>query len=168
MKKSKHIAWRILINLDYFIAGAALIALVLVTAIGVVARYALNAPFVWQEEVQIWCFLWIVFFGTGAAFRTNSHVAIDVLVDRFSPTGKKVVNIFVYIVVMFILMFMAKHGADLVFQMVKNGRHTPVLGIPAQVIYSAFPIGCVLMIINYSAIILSPLFEKRRPVGGDL
>ena len=68
-----------ILNLDYIIAGIALSVLIIVTFGGVIMRYFLGNPIIWGEEVQLFCFVWTVFFGAGAAFRTGSHVAIDVI-----------------------------------------------------------------------------------------
>ena len=72
----------LLCNLDFIIAGIALAVLVLVTFVGVFARYFAGMPFAWEEEFQLACFVWITFLGVGAAFRSGSHVAIELLVER--------------------------------------------------------------------------------------
>lgn len=56
---------RIVGNLDVMIAGIALVILIICTFMGVVMRYFFNNPFVWLQEVQLWCFTWVVFFGCG-------------------------------------------------------------------------------------------------------
>ena len=105
-----------ILNLDYIIAGIALIILVLVTFIGVIMRYFLGNPLIWAEEIQLLCFVWIVFFGAGAAFRTGSHVAIDVLVDLFPERVRKIVEIFGGIVILFILIYLLNKSLPLIYQ----------------------------------------------------
>lgn len=144
-----------LINLDYVIAGASLITLITITFLGVLMRYFFSTPFIWQEEVQLWCFMWIVFFGAGAAFRTGNHIAIDILVDSFPIKLKKVVEIFNYVVVTAVLIYFYKHSSTLVEQMIKTGRTTNILKINYAIIYRAFPIGCLLMILNQSLVLFS-------------
>ena len=59
MKQGRQsIVWKILKNLDIVLAGLILGILVVVTFSGVIMRYIFNAPFVWQQEVQLTCFLW--------------------------------------------------------------------------------------------------------------
>lgn len=159
-------ALKCLLNIDYLITGAALVGLITVTFLGVIMRYFLNNPFIWLEEVQIWCFVWLVFFGAGAAFRTGSHVAIDVIVDLFPPKVKKAVEICVYLVVMAVLFYLMMHGANLVRQMVNTGRMTNILKVPYSMIYASLPIGCGLMMINYTIMTAASLFTKKADMEG--
>ena len=50
-KTGRGTLWTILRNLDIIISGFALIALVLITFFGVIARRIFNSPFAWQEEM---------------------------------------------------------------------------------------------------------------------
>lgn len=159
-------ALKCLLNIDYLITGAALVGLITVTFLGVIMRYFFNNPFIWLEEVQIWCFVWLVFFGAGAAFRTGSHVAIDVIVDLFPPKVKKAVEICVYLVVVAVLFYLMRHGSNLVRQMANTGRMTNIIKVPYSIIYSSLPIGCGLMIINYTIIMVNSLFTKKADVEG--
>lgn len=138
-----------LLNLDYIIAGVALIVLVVVTFIGVIMRYFLGNPLIWGEEIQLLCFVWIVFFGAGAAFRTGSHVAIDVLVDLFPERLRKIIEILGSIVVLVVLIYLLNKSLPLIYQHISTARTTNILKLPYSFVYSALPIGCVLMIINF-------------------
>ena len=68
-------------NLDVAVASIALIVLILLTFSGVIMRYIVGKPYTWLEEVQLFCMVWIVFAAGGAAFRTGSHVAIEMVVE---------------------------------------------------------------------------------------
>ena len=83
MKNRKILIWTIFKNLDVILAGIIGGVLVLVTFLGVIMRYLFNAPFVWQQEIQLGCFLWLSYLGAGAAFLSESHVAVDIFVDSF-------------------------------------------------------------------------------------
>ena len=62
---------KILCNLDLFIASIAMVVLTLVTAAGVVMRYIVKNPILWQEEVQAFCQVWMIFLGASVAFRAG-------------------------------------------------------------------------------------------------
>ncbi|QZY54360.1 TRAP transporter small permease [Crassaminicella profunda] len=166
--KTNNKAFKYLMNMDMIIASLALIILVLITFFGVIMRYFLNSPFVWLQEVQLWCFTWVVFFGGGAAFRSGSHVAIDVLVDRMPLTMKKIVEVCGYLVSMIVLAYLLMHGTNLVKQLLQTGRVTNILHVPYPIVYGAFPLGCVLMMINYTMIMLKSLSNKNvNTKGGE-
>ncbi|MBB6218518.1 TRAP-type C4-dicarboxylate transport system permease small subunit [Anaerosolibacter carboniphilus] len=164
--KTENKALNYLLNLDLFVTGIALAFLIAVTFMGVITRYFFSSPFMWLEEVQLWCFVWITFFGGGAAFRTGSHVAIDVLVDMFPTNLKKIIEVFIYVVVLGVLIYFTIHGSNLVGQLLRTGRTTNILNIPYPVIYAAFPIGCVLMMINFTIMTAQSLFLKNAEVKG--
>ncbi|ABR46778.1 Tripartite ATP-independent periplasmic transporter, DctQ component [Alkaliphilus metalliredigens QYMF] len=155
-----------LLDMDYFIAGISLIMLIGTTFMGVLMRYFFNNPYTWLEEFQLWCFVWLVFFGSGAAFRSGSHVSIDVVVDLMPPIARKIVGVFGYIVVMFILAYIMFHGSNLVKQLLDTGRYTNILKVPYPVIYSALPIGCVLMMINHTIVTALLFFTEKVETEG--
>ena len=138
------------LSLDFVIAGIALIVLIIITFAGVIMRYAVKKPITWGEEMQLFCFVWAVFFGGGAAFRLGGHVAIDVVVDMFPDKLKKIVEVCIYIVVILVLLYLLKQSSVYVGQMIKTKRTTNILNIPYYIIYGSLPVGCVLMIINYT------------------
>ena len=80
MKKANPLI-KILCNLDLIIAATALIILTLITSVGVFKRYVMNDPILWQEEISAFCQVWMIYMGASVAFRTGSHVAIEMLVD---------------------------------------------------------------------------------------
>lgn len=150
------------LNLDYILTGITFLILVSVTFVGVIMRYFVNNPFVWLEEIQLMCFLWIVFFGSGAAFRTGSHVSIEFIVDRLPEKTRKVVEILIYLVVIIVLSFYMVQGMRLINQLIGTQRATNIFKVPYSIIYAAFPIGCVLMIINHTLIVLASLFNSKE------
>jgi len=160
--------FQLLGNLDVMIAGIALIVLVVCTFMGVVMRYFFNNPFVWLQEVQLWCFTWVVFFGGGAAFRSGSHVAIEVIVDRMPVKLKKLVEVLGYIIVMAILAYFMVYGTKLVMQLWRTGRTTNILDVPFPIIYGAFPLGCGLMMINHTVMTWQYFFQKEEKGEGVL
>ena len=140
----------VLLNLDLFLTAITFCVLVTITFTGVIFRYFLNNPIVWQEEAQLMCFIWVIYFGASVAARNGSHVAIDMVVDRFSPFCKRIVEAIMYIILIIILGYACLKSIDLIQQMVSTGRTTNILKIPSGLIYSCVPIGCVLTIINFA------------------
>lgn len=163
----KNKALRYILELDVVISGISLVTLIIATFFGVIMRYFFNNPFTWLEEFQLWSFTWLVFFGAGAAFRTGSHVAIEILVDLMPNAMKRVVEVFGYFVTMGVLAYFIIHGSALVNQLMSTGRVTNILKVPYPVIYSALPIGCGLMMVNYTLITFISLFgDKTQAEGG--
>ncbi|MDR0561721.1 MAG: TRAP transporter small permease [Spirochaetaceae bacterium] len=137
-------------GVDLIIAGTALSVLILYTFFGVIMRYFIKRPILWGEEFQLFCIIIVIFFGAGAGFRTGSHVAIDILVDFFPKRAQKVIALGVYCIGMGVIVYFCIQSAVFVRQMFVTKRTTDILNIPYYLTYSAFPIGCGLIMINYT------------------
>ena len=155
----KRNSWlKILCNLDLFIASIAMVVLTLVTAAGVVMRYIVKNPILWQEEVQAFCPVWMIFLGASVAFRAGSIVAIEMVVESLPEKAQRIVGYIVDMIVLFVLSFlMVKSHAYIQQVFGQSGRPTPILRIPYTLIYGVAPYGCALMMISY---ILSKYLPK--------
>ena len=148
MKKNSWL--KILCNLDLFIASIAMVVLTLVTAAGVVMRYIVKSPILWQEEVQAFCQVWMIFLGASVAFRAGSIVAIEMVVESLPEKAQRIVGYIVDMIVLFVLSFlMVKSHAYIQQVFGQSGRPTPILRIPYTLIYGVAPYGCALMMISY-------------------
>ena len=148
-----------LYNLDILIAGVVLSVLVIYTFFAVIMRYFINRPVYWGEEFQLICIVVIVFFGAGAGFRTGSHIAIDFLVDLFPLKLQKITTVIIYAASIVAMVYFFIQSSALVRQMVATRRVTDILRIPFFVIYTAFPIGCALIILNYTIVTYLKYFK---------
>ena len=152
---------KILCNLDLFIASVAMIVLTLVTAAGVFMRYIVKNPILWQEEVQAFCQIWMIFLGASVAFRAGSIVAIEMLVESLPEKAQRIVGYLVDLIVLFVLAFlMVKSQAYITQVFGRSGRPTPILRIPYTVIYGIAPYGCGLMMLFYMVSKYLPKFVK--------
>lgn len=139
----------IISNLDLWIASIALASLIVLTLCGVAMRYIFGRPLTWLEEVQLFCMVWIVFAAGGAAFRTKSHVAIEMVVELFPKTVQKVLSIIIDILVVFALSYLFIRSIGYVQLFLRSGRTTSMLGIPFAFIYGIVPLSCIDMLISY-------------------
>ena len=149
-----------LASLDAIVSGAALCAIVLMTVAGVIMRKAVGQPFAWLEEMQVFFFVWTIFLGGSVAFRTGGQVSIDLIAARLNPGARRVLDVFCYVVAMVVLVYLCKGGVDLTRSVTK--KVTPFFKISYSYIDAAAPIGCVLMMIQYTFVIFQELFGKKE------
>lgn len=147
MKDNK--ALKFLSELDLYIACIPLLVLIVTTFVGVPARYVMGQPFNWLEEVQSACLVWIVFSAAGAAFRTGSHVAIEMIVERFPKSIQKVIQIGITLIVLVVVGYLFLQSIGYIQMFVNNGRATPMLRIPYSAIYIICPVSFILQIVSY-------------------
>jgi len=150
-------------NLDIYLTCVLLVFLVGLTFVGVFTRYLFSEPIVWQEEVQLAVFLWIAFLGGSAAFRTNGHVAIELIVDNFPAKVRKVIEILVAVIVVVVLAYLARNAAIYMQTLIKGNRESPILRIPYVIIYGILPVCSVLMIVNQIYAIVVRYFIPKKP-----
>ena len=159
MKKGNLLV-RFLSQIDLYISVLGLVALVILTFLGTIFRYVFNAPFIWQEEVQMILIVWIVFWGASVAFRTGNHIAIEILVDALPEKAQKGIRIVVDVVTAAALLFIIYVEASRVVQLLESGRATSILKIPQAYNYSGVVLACVFMLIHFV------LGEIRQICGG--
>lgn len=147
--KNNKLLLKVIGNLDVAVASIMLAALVILTSTGVVMRYVVGNPLTWLEEVQLFCMVWIVFCASGAAFRTGSHVAIEMVYDLLPNGAQKVASVFIDMVVLAVLSYLFYQSIGFIKMFVDSGRTTNMLGIPYWFIYGIGPISFVLMIVNF-------------------
>lgn len=77
-----------LIDLLAFVAGATLCVLTLLICIDVFARYFRLFSMPWSLDAAEYALLVVTFFGAPWVLRDNAHIAIDILVERFSEAAR--------------------------------------------------------------------------------
>ncbi len=112
----------------------------------VVCRYFLGASLVWSEELSRYGLVWITFLGGSIALKKRAHMALQALVDKLSPKSRKVVQIFTLFTIMGFLTIATVKGVQLAIFNLK--QHSPAMGVPMGVVYSAIPAGCLLMMVH--------------------
>lgn len=162
MKDAGNVIRKIVANIDIGISVAALLVLITVTFVGVPMRYVLSKPFVWQNEIQMWCMVWVIFFGAGAVFRNGGHVVIEILVDMLPKGAQRFMEALSYVVTMIVLVYLFIQSNTLLAQYVASMRITEILKIPLIYNHGAIPVGCVLMAISYSYVFFSAVFGKAK------
>ena len=55
-----------------------------IVAMLILLRFLLSHPFVWADEVASWLFVWVIFRGSSVLVRPDSHLTVEIIVDRLS------------------------------------------------------------------------------------
>lgn len=155
---------KFLSHLDSFVAVASLLIIIAITLGGVVMRYIVGRPFAWLEEMQLFFFIYAIFFGGSVAFRMGNQVSIDLIANRLGPKARRALDIFDYIFTMGILLYLMFGGIGLTQSV--SGKVTPYFKISYTYIDIAAPIGILLMIIQYTYVFIDqmkkPLKDQRK------
>lgn len=167
MDKKENKVISFLANFDLIVASVVLTALIVMTFLGVIWRYVLQAPFTWLEEVQMACMVWIVFAAAGAAFRTGNHVAIEMVVDLLPAKLQKVVEVLISIVVVVVIGYLFIQSIGFLQMFVRSGRTTSMIKIPYTLIYGIAVVSYIDMIISYFYSVIKGVKSEAKEAAAD-
>lgn len=111
-------------------------AAVIILAINVFLRYALNRPFSWAEEVSVLLMIWFTFFAASLLQKNEEHVSVTYVFDHLPTKIKKIITIFGSFCVCSVLMIHFLSSLNLVKLQIKT--FTPALRVSMK--YFSLPI----------------------------
>jgi TRAP-type C4-dicarboxylate transport system permease small subunit len=114
----------------------------------------------WITEVSVILFSWVIFIGAGVITRTNSHISLDVLIDRFPRKIRqalKITNVVLMLIVAFVMVYFGGKHALFVGQYQK----TVYLNISLFYLYISVPVGGVLLALNALGNVFRPTDAKE-------
>ncbi|WP_249870404.1 TRAP transporter small permease [Oceanobacillus saliphilus] len=121
--------------------------LVFSTFMQVVFRFVLNNPLAWTEELARYSLVVLTFLGAAYAMSLKQHIGIEILVDRFPPAGKKVMQMIALLVCLLFYLLMIVQGFSLANSAMN--QLSPVLRIPMGMLYLVIPISGLLLAVNH-------------------
>ena len=128
------------------LAGASLLAMVLLTAWQVFTRYLLKNPSTWSEELVSYLFAFASLFGAAIVSGERNHMNIGVLVEKMNHKMQVFFGILSEVIAMLF------SGAILIYGGIEisslaMGQMTSSLHMPIGVFYIAMPVTGILIIL---------------------
>ena len=134
--------------------------LTIIVPIEVFLRYFFGKSLYITEEFTRYLMVWVVFLASSLALRENSHISIEIFVNRFRGRTRSWLNLIALLLLLTFLVFLIIEGIiALSFQM---DQIVPSLGIPIFWFYLAIPVGSFLMILN----LLPKIWESLKIISG--
>ncbi len=133
--------------------------MVIIIVYQVVMRYIFSNANSWSEELARYLFIYDVMIGAAIAIRRNSHLQIDMLINRFKPRTKCAFTVGTTLVGMVFLAFLFVYSLDLC----RMGSRTMSagLGVPMSIPYASVPIGIGLMLLTSLEVVLKNMDGLR-------
>ena len=112
---------------------------------GIFARFVLNSPLIWSDELASLLFLWLAMLGAAVAFRRGEHMRMTAFVNMSSPTMRAFFDVFAVVVSLgFVLLVLLPSFQATIDQSV---IHTAALDISRAWRTAALPTGLSFMAI---------------------
>ena len=134
--------------LSRFVEGLVILGatvIVTIVTIEVVLRYIFGLSLIFTEELARYLMVWIVFLGGALAVKDDSHIRINVLVQRLSPRLGRLVRITAHGLTMLLLVVLTVEGTKILPRQLDQMCIT--IDINMFYFYLAIPVGSILMII---------------------
>ena len=123
---------------------AMMAALALLVVVGVVSRKA-GYSLVWYDEVAAILLAWLTYYGAALAALHRAHLGFPNLVRRGTRRVRRVATVFREAAVVGFFVLVAWKGMELLANL--GGTFLVSLPwLPAQVVYSAIPVGAILFV----------------------
>ena len=127
----------------FFCAG-----IVLLIFFGVLSRFVFHYSIAWSEELARYFFLWGALFGAAAACKTGQHGGIPLLVDRFSPGARRIVEWLVVVGMVGFLGYLAWQSYGTTMRALGSGQKSMTTHIPVWVVNGGMLLAFVLAVVR--------------------
>lgn len=125
------------------LAGGLVLAEVIVLLAGVIARYVLNSPLTWSDEMASSLFLWLSMLGAVLAFHRGTHMRMSALVHTASNLVQFYMEVASLVVCLWFLALIIPNAVHYAFEEIPV--ITPALEVSAAWRAFGMPIGLCLM-----------------------
>jgi TRAP-type C4-dicarboxylate transport system permease small subunit len=126
-----------------------MMAMVALTLLQVISRYALNAAFPWTEELARIDLIYLTFIGSIVAFQRRQHLKIEIVVHALPRGARRWLRVIVDLASMLVLGVVVWQGAPLLHKFWP--MLSAALNWPTTIFYFPVVLGCFVMLV-YTAL----------------
>lgn len=144
---------------EAFIGTVFIIFIVLLVFIAALVRW-LGFPIAWSIDAAQLLFGWVVFLGADVALKNDSHIGVDMIVNKLPFKARKTVKIINYICIQLFLLVIIYYGVMLSIENYERLFNTLRLSYSYATI--SVPVGCSLMFLTMCEKIKRAVLEKEN------
>ncbi|GAB6087211.1 TRAP transporter small permease [Alkaliphilus crotonatoxidans] len=133
--------------------------IVLLVFIAALVRW-IGFPIAWSIDAAQLLFGWVVFLGADIALKNDSHIGVDMLVNRLSIKTRRIIKIVNLLCIQAFLTIIIYHGVNLSIDNYERLFNTLRLSYSYATI--SVPVGCTLMFLTNCEKILKVIKEASQ------
>ena len=131
----------------------------------VLLRYFFGYTTVWQMELTIYLLMFTSFVGAAYGLKNDSHVGVDVIVERLPHKAKCILRIITSILGLAVAIIVAWKGWEMWHEATVNGwKSDSAWGPPLTIPYFILPFGMSLVSLQFLVIIYEEVFKFKKRV----
>jgi len=135
--------------IDRLLMGALatlVVAMVVSVTWQVLSRYLFVVPAAWTEELARFLLIWIGMLGAAYAYRTHSHLGLDLLPAKLTGKRKVALNVLTHVLCLgFAAAVLIVGGGSLVAMTWELKQYSAAMGLPIAYVYSVIPLSGMLI-----------------------
>lgn len=140
---------RVIVAFAWIAGGLMMFALVAV-CVDVLMRYFLNKPLPWVLQISEYILLYIPFLAAAYVLREESHIRIDILLNRLGRCTRSRVSAVTSFLGFVVLLVLAYYGTYITLDYFRRDVPTiKYLKIPEFLVIAVIPAGCFLFAIQF-------------------
>jgi len=159
MAKPAHRFAQILTSVQEYLSMTCVVLMSLLVIAQVIFRYVFNDPLDWSEELARFTFIFLAFFGIGAAYGRCRHMFIDAFITVLPERMQGIVRYAVAVIATCFLVAVIGITTHTIIELYRMEVTTPALEIPMAYIYLVIPLGLSALI----AQMWLDLYKEGRP-----
>lgn len=140
-----------------------LVVTVIVIFMQVVARKVFNTSLSWSEELARYIFIWQCWLGVSLAYKNNSHIRLDMLIDRLKGKKRSIAELFVLLIMLVFNIFLIKIGIEYMQSAMKLHTTGTVIKVPMAFVILSLPFSSFIVSLR---ILGSMKFELEKILKG--
>ncbi len=164
--------WQLLGHaLDKFEKGIVVLFLFGIVALifsGVLSRYVFHYSLAFTEELARFIFVWGALMGASSAYRTGEHAGIPLVANRFGPSGRRAIEIFVALGVLSFLCYLVFMTGISTMKSFQSGQISTTTEIPVWTINFGMMVAFMVGVIRCIQGFLLGAFKPELPSADDI
>lgn len=138
-----------------YLSAVALVLATLAMMHGVLTRYLLGRPTVWQTEVSIYLLVFVTFVGAAYGLKHHAHVGVDLLVERLPTRGQLIMRLVTAVLSLVVVAVVIWTSYGTWWEALEGGFRSPTsLRAPLWLAYGILPLGMLLVAFQYIAFVI--------------
>ncbi|MCR4267219.1 TRAP transporter small permease [Nitratireductor sp. ZSWI3] len=147
-------------------ANAALLAMLVVTALNIASRALFEQGLMWAFPISIVCFVWMTFLGFFVVYRQNKDITVDFLLNAMPAPARLAGRMLVDIAVIAFLLILLREAPELIQRQVGN---IEMVGLQRYWLSIPFFVSCALIALHFLSDLVHALRghapREHHPVG---
>ena len=152
-------------RLEEILIGSLLAVMVIVTCLQVVLRYVFDSGIVWGLEATSYAFLWMVLLGLSYGVRTNSHIAVDLLLTRLPGKSRRLVlllSVTLGLIYTLAMLYGTYVYVESLYALAIDAQNIP---LPKWLLSSGLPLGFLLLLLRLLQVAKQIYAGQKESIG---